>query len=280
MFKILSQPYPYPQQTVYQKIIRCVLEGAFIAVFLIVFQPFGTDNWHNPNKTLFLWGYGLITTLAGLIIRVVLPYFFKSIFVEKNWTVGREVVSIFLLLMLVTIGNALFSSITFEVSLRVNDFFWMLLNVILLGFFPISIGILINYIYKLKKYSQPVVIQQHSTPTPITSNKIKLIAENEKDTLEIHSEDLFFIESSDNYSTVHFLKNNILQKELLRSSLSRLETQIESPKIVRCHRSYIVNMDRVARVSGNAQGYKFHLNPIELTVPVARKYSELVERMR
>jgi DNA-binding LytR/AlgR family response regulator len=157
----------------------------------------------------------------------------------------------------------------------------MFLNVILLGFFPILISILINYIYKLKKYSQPVVIAHSpTTTTSDTPQTIRLIAENEKDILEIGSDDLFFIGSSDNYSTVHFLKNDVLQKELLRSSLSRLETQIASSKIVRCHRSYIVNMDRVARVSGNAQGYKFHLQPTELTVPVARKYSELVEKLR
>ena len=260
--------------------MRCVLEGVFIAVFLIVFQPFGTDNWHASNKTLVLWCFGFITTAAGFIVRVVLPYFFKHIFVEQNWTIGREVVSIFFLLLLITIGNAFLSGITFGIRLQANDFFLMLLYVILLGFFPISIGILINYIYKLKKYSQPVVVQQNPISAVTALNKIKLIAENEKDTLEINSEDLCFIESSDNYSTIHFLKNNTLQKELLRSSLSRLETQIESPKIVRCHRSYIVNMDKVARVSGNAQGYKFHLNPVELTVPVARKYSELVELLR
>jgi LytTr DNA-binding domain len=282
MLKILSQPYPYPQQTPFRRFLQCLLEGVFIAGFLILFQPFGTAEWHDANKTLFLCGYGFITLLSGLIVRMVLPYFFKTYFIEDNWTIGREILTVILLLALITTGNVLLSNFAFGLSFTFWGFGSMFFLVLLLGFFPISFGILINYIYKLKKYSQPVVIAPPSVQevTRPLNQPIKLIAENEKDTFEVNVEDLFFIESSDNYSTIHFLKNNTLQKEVLRSSLSRLEAQIASPNIVRCHRSYIVNLDRVARVSGNAQGYKFHLQPTELIVPVARKYSELVEKLR
>lgn len=67
---------------------------------------------------------------------------------------------------------------------------------------------------------------------------------------------------------------------MLRSSLSRLENQLEGQNIVRCHRSFIVNLDKVEKVTGNAQGYKLHLETPELVVPVARKYSEIVEKLR
>ena len=64
-------------------------------------------------------------------------------------------------------------------------------------------------------------------------------------------------------------------KLLLRSSLSRLEAQIiDRSNIVRCHRSYVVNLDRVERVTGNAQGYKLHLFGGQFQVPVARRYND------
>jgi DNA-binding LytR/AlgR family response regulator len=92
---------------------------------------------------------------------------------------------------------------------------------------------------------------------------------------------LLFIESSDNYCTVVYLENGQLVKPLLRSSLSRLESQIDMPHIVRCHRSYVVNLDRVERVTGNAQGYKLHLMGGQLQVPVARRYNDtLVAELR
>ncbi len=281
MFKILSQPYPYPQQTLLRPIVQSVLEGFFIAGFLIVFQPFGIVEWQHSHKIVLLSGFGIITITVALIIRIILPTIFKKYFVEKDWTIGRETLVMILYLGLITICNLLYSDIIFDLFFTWQRLGWMSFNVLLLGFFPISFGIMANYIYKLKKYSQPVVIAPPSAQSMAETNHIiRLIAENDKYSLEINAEDLFFIESSDNYSTIYFLRNNTLQKKLLRSSLSRLEMQITYPKIVRCHRSYIVNMDRVARVSGNAQGYKFHLHPTDLTVPVARKYSKLVEKLR
>ena len=108
---------------------------------------------------------------------------------------------------------------------------------------------------------------------------LTLIADNEKDVLKLQPDDLLFIESSDNYCTIVHLKDEPvgagkLLKPLLRSSLSRLETQINRPHIVRCHRSYVVNLNRVERVTGNAQGYKLHLLNGQLQVPVARKYND------
>ena len=104
-----------------------------------------------------------------------------------------------------------------------------------------------------------------------------LIADNEKDTLTLAPTALLCIESSDNYCTVFFVKDEKTAKTLLRSSLSRMETQVAGAgRLVRCHRSYIVNLDRVARVTGNAQGYKLHLTDGQTVVPVARKYNETV----
>jgi DNA-binding LytR/AlgR family response regulator len=164
----------------------------------------------------------------------------------------------------------------------------MLLAVMVIGIFPATFGVMLNYIYQLKKYNQNIIVQhsQAIVNQSVTNNdSIKLIAENEKDSIEILTENLFYIESSDNYSTVFFEKSGTppeakLQKELLRSSLTRLESQISHENIVRCHRSYIVNLDKVEKVTGNAQGYKLHLKSPELLVPVARKYSEIVERLK
>ncbi len=74
--------------------------------------------------------------------------------------------------------------------------------------------------------------------------------------------------------TVVYLKNGQPVKPLLRSSLSRLEGQINRPDIVRCHRSFVVNLDRVEKVTGNAQGYKLHLLDGQFQIPVARKYND------
>ena len=233
-------------------------------------------------------GYGLVTAIAGFILRFGIFKTFPKYHSEESWNIGKEIVSIMMLLLLITVGNCIYSLMLFEMDQSWRSFLWMLVAVMVIGIFPTVFGVMLNYIYQLKKYNQTIVVHHSQTieNQAVTENKmrnaarLKLIAENEKDSIELSTESLYFIESSDNYSTVFYEKEGKLQKELIRSSLTRLESQISSENIVRCHRSFIVNLDKVEKVTGNAQGYKLHLETPQLFVPVARKYSEIVERLR
>jgi len=283
MFKILKQPYPFPNPSVGVCIRRSLVEGACVAAFFVIFQPLGLNEWKHPHKLWVLIGFGAIVSACTSFNRFVLPVLFPRFFNEKDWTVGKKIVDILLLLLLITCANLLYSKMFFNYfSLSPLGFTAMFFIVILIGIIPISFGVMSNYIYQLKKYNQTIIVQPQETSTQETkaTTAIKLIAENEKDILEILADDLFFIESSDNYSTVFYKTGNTIQKEMLRSSLTRLESQINLPNIVRCHRSFIVNLDKVEKVTGNAQGYKLHLKSPELSVPVARKYSEIVEQLK
>lgn len=291
MLKILQQPYPFGEKSNIRLLIQSIGEGTFIALFLIFFQPFGVSEWQDPNKNSYLAGYGLITALCGIILRFAVFKTFPKYHSEATWNVGKEVLSIMMLIMMIAAGNIVYSNLIFNFENGIISFLWMLLAVVIIGIFPATFGVMLNYIIQLKKFNQQIVVHHHHTPEitlaeQVSENKVqnsvllKLIAENEKDSIELAVDSLYFIESSDNYSTVFYEKNQKLQKELLRSSLTRLESQISSENIVRCHRSFIVNLDKVEKVTGNAQGYKLHLKSPELLVPVARKYSKIIERLK
>jgi hypothetical protein len=291
VLKILQQPYPFGEKSNIRLLIQSIGEGTFIALFLIFFQPFGVSEWQDPNKNSYLAGYGLITALCGIILRFAVFKTFPKYHSEATWNVGKEVLSIMMLIMMIAAGNIVYSNLIFNFENGIISFLWMLLAVVIIGIFPATFGVMLNYIIQLKKFNQQIVVHHHHTPEitlaeQVSENKVqnsvllKLIAENEKDSIELAVDSLYFIESSDNYSTVFYEKNQKLQKELLRSSLTRLESQISSENIVRCHRSFIVNLDKVEKVTGNAQGYKLHLKSPELLVPVARKYSEIIERLK
>jgi LytTr DNA-binding domain len=288
VLKILQQPYPFGEKSNIRLLIQSIGEGTFIALFLIFFQPFGVSEWQDPNKNWYLACYGLITTLCGIILRFVVFKTFPKYHSEATWNIGKEILSIMMLILMIAVGNVVYSNFVFNLENGISSFFWMLLVVMIIGVFPATFGVMLNYIVQLKKYNQPIVVHHsqvvENQEISVLKN-IKLIAENEKDSIELSPESLYFIESSDNYSTVYFEKDGTptagkLHKELLRSSLTRLESQIFAENIVRCHRSFIVNLDKVEKVTGNAQGYKLHLKSPELLVPVARKYSEIIERLK
>lgn len=282
MFKILFQPYPFTQKSWQQSLIQCFFEGLFVALFLIVIQPFGISELKSPNKMLILACYGLVTFCCGILrfgfFRAFLPFFSES-----KWTIIREIVSILSLILLIATSNYFFSLFVFKQSISFFGFLEMLLMVLTIGVFPTIFGVMLNYIIQLKKYNHPFIVEKTANQTQLlteTPTYTTFIAENEKDVLHLPSKSLFFIESSDNYSTIYFEKEQKLQKEILRSSLVRLESQIAYPNIIRCHRSFIVNLEKVARVTGNAQGYQLHLIDFTLQVPVARKYSEIVTKLK
>lgn len=65
---------------------------------------------------------------------------------------------------------------------------------------------------------------------------------------------------------------------MLRSTLRRMEDALASwPQFFRCHRTYLVNLDKVAHVSGNAQGYRLHLEGLDDTIPVSRNLNDIVD---
>ena len=277
MFQILFQPYPQKERTFKQHLLHSFAEGLFVYLFFIVLEPFGIAQWKDVNKNYYLLGYAAITMAATLFNRVTLVQLFPNYHKEENWTIGKEILSTIILLFIITCGVTIYSSIIFGWHVGLWGFLQMYLWVFIIGIFPTTFWVMYDYIHKLKKYSKPVVITHHEEPT---STQLIFIAENEKDKIAMLASDLLYIESSDNYSTICFLKDNKVQRELLRSSLSRLETQINVDFVVRCHRSYIVNLERVTKVSGNAQGYKLHLNIEDITISVARKYSSIVEKLK
>ncbi|MDX1628864.1 MAG: LytTR family DNA-binding domain-containing protein, partial [Fulvivirga sp.] len=84
---------------------------------------------------------------------------------------------------------------------------------------------------------------------------------------------LLYFESADNYVIAHFRQGDEVQSEFIRIPLKDVEHQLSAyPEFYRCHRAYIVNIDLIKNVTGNAQGLKISLPGVKDDVPVSRSY--------
>lgn len=289
MFRFLNQPYP-SEDSPGRELQKAVGIGLFVGLFLWVFQPFGITNWDTSYKDLKIAGFGVVTFLVTAFNFIVWRRLFPRLFSEEQWTVGREILFITANILLIAIANQLYLGNLLGAS-RHNGMSWFSSIVITfsVGIFPVVGLVSLNYIRQLKKYSEAAAtLPVHNMPAqeppvekepevgtnPQSTHLLVLLADNEKDSLTLAVNDLLYIESSDNYCTVVYLSHDRIMKPLLRSSLSRLEKQIAQPHIVRCHRSYVINLNRVERVTGNAQGYKLHVLGGQFQIPVARQYNE------
>ncbi|MCB0376761.1 MAG: LytTR family transcriptional regulator, partial [Sinomicrobium sp.] len=115
----------------------------------------------------------------------------------------------------------------------------------------------------------------------LQSARVSLCDEQGKPAMELEPERLLFVAAADNYIELHITENEKVRRELIRNTLSAVESVLEPAGFLRCHRSYLVNPDLVVRVSGNAQGYRLHFAETELSVPVARgRNADVLSRFR
>lgn len=297
MFSFLKKPYPYYSFS-FRDVYSNFFIGCFVAFFLIVFQPFGVSIWETDYKILKLLGFGFVSFICPLIFRFISTSIFKKQNPEETWTVWKETLGLLLVLVFIAFGNLCYGNLIRMSHVNFQELLLALTATFLLGLFPITANVLLKYnrfvtlnqkdaelmeaevidFQNRVEVESPIIKENQ---VDLKEDLLILIAENDKDRFELKPEELLFIESADNYSNIVFYRNNKVNKQLLRGSLKRIESQITFPFIVRCHRSYIVNLKMINHIKGNAQGYRIDFK-VELkdTIPVSRNYSKaLFERL-
>ncbi len=274
------QAYPFVKDI--PKIVRTnFLIGLFIALFLVIFQPFGTNLWEDEYKVLKLFGYGMVTFAMSTLLGVLLITFYPIEKLENNWTIGKELLMFVGVLLFISVGNLFYANLINIANFTISSFLGISTTVILLGMFPILASVMLKHnkylalnsreaqeiSEDLKGYQVKTLHEDHH------QDWIKFLAENEKDEISLMADQLLYIESADNYCNIVSLEQGAQQKTLMRSSLKRVESQINYPYILRCHRSYIVNLNQVQSITGNAQGYRLHFKNENGSVAVARNYA-------
>ena len=99
--------------------------------------------------------------------------------------------------------------------------------------------------------------------------------ENDKIKFSVQAKDLLMIESTDNYVSVFYILENKVQRQLLRNTLKKLEQSLKENSIVRCHRSFMVNLQNVEFVQKESKKLMIKVRLIEKSIPVSEKYSPL-----
>ena len=246
--------------------------SAFVFVFLFFFRPFGISAMGSMLLPTAL-GFAGITFLCMLVLNVVVPRFIPRFFTEENWTVGKELLYSTLNVLFIGISNAVYGIVLGLDAASGKVVVVFMLYTLGISIFPISLSILYKESRARKKYEQGSVLlnaEIETEPTPTLENII-LSGQNASEQLQVSASDLLYFSAADNYVEIHYMLGTRLQKKLLRNPLKVYEEQLMAfPQFWRCHKSYLVNLDKVERVSGNAQGYRLHLQLTDETVPVSR----------
>ncbi len=271
MLKFLNKPYPFNDNLRFNaKIILFISLG--VLAFLLIFQPIDFAVWSKKEIVYIIAGLVTSTFLVLSLNLIVLPSLFPKTFYKNTWNIKKEILWNLWILVAISSSDFLFySQITglFDIS------FFDITKILLLGLLPVAVLITINQERLLRSHliSAQQLNKQLLEKKQHQKKLIHFVSDYKNDTLTIKADLLIAIKSSDNYIEVYYKNNELVKKQIIRSSLKRVEELINRYEfILRCHRSYIVNIKFINEIQGNPQGFKLFLVDTDFTVPVSQKY--------
>ncbi len=265
-----------------QKLVISIVFGIFITLFLISFE-YSPDGESSYIQILKAFAYGIITFLVLFFYSYILPIILPGYFNSERWNTGRSIVYGIILVVSIGVFNALFSFKYDNPNNRTSllpFLFAVVHRTFIISIIPTVIFNLWLERRLYKKYdSRAEKANANLTKSNYRNNNVRMIRLDEK--VNLLEQDLIYIKAEGNYCQVYYLEQSNPQKVILRNTLKNIEDCLRcSDRILRCHKSYIINLDKVKRVTGNAKGYNFIVDEFSFPVPVSRDISkELLSRI-
>ncbi len=103
------------------------------------------------------------------------------------------------------------------------------------------------------------------------SVQITLRGTNKEDVVNTQLSDILFIKANDNYIILHLAnQNGVVKRHMIRSTLKQIAEQLQPNLFFQCHRSYIINIQRIIDIVGNKNATKVSLADSKKLIPVSR----------
>ena len=233
------------------------LIGAFLSFVIIFLEPFDTDNFKSNNKTILLLGYGVL-----MMVTISVQGYYEQKYYRKTnkvWTIFNETISITTFFIIsgtiLYLYNCFFvNNLDYSIASHLNFY-----KNIVIVFVPIILPLILLLRNKLGEF----VI-------PTSSDLITIVGKNKKEVLKINKNQILFIKADENYIHINYTNKNQLQTKTFRETLTGINKQF--PFLVKCHKSYLINMDSVKDVIGNSQNAKISFHNIDLKIPLSKSF--------
>ena len=260
-----------------------------ILIFLLLFQPFGVYDPELKMHYFFICFFHAISPALILVTYFGLLNYIRKTKTNK-WTLFQEYIHIGILLVLIGLGSFLMRDLIYN---NENNWSWRYVweeirNCFIAGIFFYFFLRLASFYFESKK-GAPFVLQfiplAVEPSKAILESKLFINTQVKQDDFSLDIDQLLFVKADGNYIELTRSDGNQIITELKRISLTQFISQIKDyPHFFRCHRTYLVNMFKVEKVSGNSQGYLLSFYETDMKIPVSRKqidsFKDYYEKLR
>jgi LytTr DNA-binding domain len=290
----------------------CMSLGIYLYLFISFLEPFKGDKityiWASTEAYIShsIINFSLVILITAFFV-VFLPSYFPKFFLPKNFTLQRFGFLNLFTALFIEMGYFFSNYYFFHFDMTLSWFMIFMFRTTLSSFLfagiPFSLGYLILFNYINNEGNQKESIINYLPPNIESNHEEKDIQiveaappqyngiliptmlnfsdNSNKKNLEIALDSLYYITSAQNYIEVFYQnKNAVLSRQVLRNSLKAIEEEMivnndDSP-LIRCHKAFIINREKVIELRGPAKSAQVILDGIDTLIPVSRqKYTEL-----
>ena len=280
---ILNEKLPKYLLGKYQLIGTVTFSVLFAVVFLNIYIPFSETAWFAlGSSTMFLHTLAFIAISILILICSRMLMYRSKVFYEMTYL---GYLSWCLLEIVAISGFYTWFTTDITVQEKGNE---LLLFMRAMRNTAIALGLpyLISGMYfaiidknntiRLMNYDN--VVTEEAPKPDSQKQKITLFDNSGALKLSLNPENLYYIESDDNYIKVWYTdsKDN-LKQYILRCRLKTVEEDFKGSPLVRCHRKYIVNLKKVSTLRKESDGYVLDLdNEAIPPITVTKTYTDTV----
>lgn len=253
----------------------------FSMVFVNVYTPFQFSTWFKSNSDSLNFLYSTSTLLGGMVVliisRIIMYYVNKKELLSILSYVLWLAAEILVIVMLYTLVNKILLH-------DGRDAFIIFQRALLFVPAILAIPYLVSYLYiglRSKDDAINKLMEEGYTggagASHTVDDTVVFNDENGKPRLTLKSESILYVGSNDNYVNVYYLDNDKVGYTILRNNLKTLEPQLSRYDIIRCHRSYMINLHKIKIINRETDGlYITFDNNAVSKIPISKTYAEEV----
>ncbi|WP_272151516.1 LytTR family DNA-binding domain-containing protein [Tenacibaculum aiptasiae] len=262
----------------------------FLMLFVLVYQPFGIyevlkNSRYNIVELLLLL---LFFSCVIFLVLAFSQFVLRKQFLVKNYTIKYFLKWFFVDVLLIVCVTTIIDYFVFEEDVITIDnimkemFFYSFLtyfSLCIVLLYPVM-GILV-YTYLKQLLSDKVtlekdltVIKEHYKIASGNEDLIKVLDENDVCKLTVAINTIYAIESQNQYILIKYLKNGRLIEQSVRTRFSKILNELKDfPSLIKCHRSYAVNLMNIESLKYLNQKPNLILgSPEMIKIPVSKTY--------
>ena len=263
----------------------CIRDSSvlFALVFLNIYIPFSDTAWFGLGDSVMFLLTVVFVAVAILILICSRIIMYKT---RNIFSLTYASYTIWCLLEIAAVCS-FYTWLTLDIT-AVSDEPVMKIFVRSLLYGTIAIGIpyLISGMYfaiidknntiRLMNYEN--VVTDEPAKAESQNQKITLFDNSGTLKLSLNPENLYYIESDDNYIKVWYTDSKgELKQYMLRCRLKTVEESFKGSALVRCHRKYVVNIKKVSMLRKESEGYVLDLDNESIPpISVTKTYTDTV----